>query len=419
MSNEPNPTQDDALASLRAEAASADPAKVYALATALVARMAMEEAFPLFSQAAAAGHNRARIEAARMLLYGVGTASNPAQGVRLLDEAETAGNVIAAYLLAMISVGNQAVKRDARINQRLLLAVNAGYAPALTAAAIHFGRRNDEQDQALCMDLLRQAAGVGDPVAAQLLAARMQAAAADGQTPAMGAGSTFDPLPACSVHPFALGLVRERLALEETWQQPPVKRLSDRPKLGGIDSLLSADECRLLMIAARPRLSHSHTLDPQTGAKSFNSIRTSQDASFDPLQEDLALRLVQARMATAAGVELVFAEPLIVLRYAPGEQYHPHRDYLPSAALAGNRPQAGDRAGTICAYLNDVEAGGETVFPAAGVTIAPTAGSAIAFANLLPDGSPDPDSLHAGLPVERGEKWLATLWIRQGPYRDF
>ncbi len=413
MSNEPNPTPDDALASLRAEAASADPAKVYALATALVARMAMEEAFPLFIQAAAAGHNRARIEAARMLLYGVGTEPNPGQGVRLLEEAETAGNVIAAYLLAMISVGNQAVTRDARINQRLLLAVNAGYAPALTTAAIHFGRRNDEQDQALCVRLLTQAAGVGDPVAAQLLAARMQAAAGDDQP------SASDSLPACSVRPFALGLVRERLALEETWQQPPVKRLSDRPKLGAIDSLLSADECRLLMAAARPRLSHSHTLDPQSGAKSFNAIRTSQDASFDPLQEDLALRLVQARMATAAGVELVFAEPLIVLRYAPGEQYHPHRDYLPSAALAGNRPQAGDRAGTICAYLNDVEAGGETVFPAAGVTIAPTAGSAIAFANLQSDGSPDPDSLHAGLPVERGEKWLATLWIRQGPYRDF
>ena len=413
MSNEPNPTQDDALASLRAEAASADPAKVYALATALVARMAMEEAFPLFVQAAAAGHNRARIEAARMLLYGVGTDPNPGQGVRLLEEAETAGNVIAAYLMAMISVGNQAVTRDARINQRLLLAVNAGYAPALTTAAIHFGRRNDEQDQALCVGLLRQAAGVGDPVAAQLLAARMQADAGDDQA------SASDSLPACSVRPFALGLVRERMALEETWQQPPVKRLSDRPKLGAIDNLLSADECRLLMAAARPRLSHSHTLDPQSGTKSFNAIRTSQDASFDPLQEDLALRLVQARMATAAGVELVFAEPLIVLRYAPGEQYHPHRDYLPSAALAGNRPQAGDRAGTICAYLNDVEAGGETVFPAAGLTIAPTAGSAIAFANLQSDGSPDADSLHAGLPVERGEKWLATLWIRQGPYRDF
>jgi hypothetical protein len=35
------------------------------------------------------------------------------------------------------------------------------------------------------------------------------------------------------------------------------------------------------------------------------------------------------------------------------------------------------------------------------------------------DGRPDPDTLHAGVPVERGEKWLATLWLRQRRYRDF
>jgi len=29
------------------------------------------------------------------------------------------------------------------------------------------------------------------------------------------------------------------------------------------------------------------------------------------------------------------------------------------------------------------------------------------------------DSLHAGLPVLQGEKWLATLWIRQGQYRAY
>jgi hypothetical protein len=43
----------------------------------------------------------------------------------------------------------------------------------------------------------------------------------------------------------------------------------------------------------------------------------------------------------------------------------------------------------------------------------------VVFDNLFADGRPDPDSLHAGTPVERGEKWLATLWIRQRRYRDF
>ena len=43
----------------------------------------------------------------------------------------------------------------------------------------------------------------------------------------------------------------------------------------------------------------------------------------------------------------------------------------------------------------------------------------IAFRNLTADGRPDPDSLHAGLPVARGEKWLATLWLRQRSCRAF
>jgi hypothetical protein len=33
------------------------------------------------------------------------------------------------------------------------------------------------------------------------------------------------------------------------------------------------------------------------------------------------------------------------------------------------------------------------------------------------DGTLDEDTLHAGLPVERGEKWIATKWLRERPYR--
>ena len=51
--------------------------------------------------------------------------------------------------------------------------------------------------------------------------------------------------------------------------------------------------------------------------------------------------------------------------------------------------------------------------------MSPTAGRAVVFDNLLEDGSPDVDSLHADLPVQRGVKWLATLWLRQAPYRYF
>ena len=74
---------------------------------------------------------------------------------------------------------------------------------------------------------------------------------------------------------------------------------------------------------------------------------------------------------------------------------------------------------TICTYLNHVECGGETVFPQADVSVSPMAGRAIVFDNLSADGQPDPASLHAGLPVTAGEKWLATLWLRERRYRAY
>jgi hypothetical protein len=43
----------------------------------------------------------------------------------------------------------------------------------------------------------------------------------------------------------------------------------------------------------------------------------------------------------------------------------------------------------------------------------------VIFDNLAPDGQPDPRTLHAGLPVREGEKWLATLWLRERRYRAF
>ena len=392
-----------------------------------VAAGEVEAAVAAYRAAAEAGHNRARVELARMLLHGIGVPDDPGAAIAWLERAEQAGNAVAGYLLALIAVGGRLVPRDGRINQRVSLAVSAGFPPAMLAAAIHFGRRPGARDQALCIELLQRAALAGNDTAAQLLCARLRrgegcardesgADEIQGQLSERGIG----PLPDCSAGtPLQPTAVENRLALQDAWYAPPVEELAQRPKLAAIPALLSADECRLLMATSSPRLRQSHTLHPDDASKLYTGIRTSSDASYDPLQEDLALRLVQARMASAAGAELVHAEQLIVLRYAPGEQYHPHRDYLPPSAIEQDPRNAGDRAATICVYLNEVEAGGATEFPSAGLRIEPQAGKAIAFSNLLGDGRPDPDSLHAGLPVERGEKWLATLWLRQRPYRTY
>lgn len=284
------------------------------------------------------------------------------------------------------------------------------------------------------MRLLAHGANLGDAVAAQLLADRL--ARGEGCQPQPGAAAGLrkqlamagvGALPAVTaaippvVYPLReSGLVPPgTLALEDALQAAPVETLSQAPHVMQIDHLLSADECRLLIACAMPGLRRSQALDPVTGQAMPMALRTSSDASFDPIVEDLALRLVQLRMARSARMELTHAEHLIVLRYRPGEEYRPHRDYRPASSLLSDRPQAGNRARTICVYLNDVEAGGETEFPIAGVRVTPQAGRAVVFDNLHPDGRPDENSLHAGRPVERGEKWLATLWLRERRYRHY
>ena len=72
---------------------------------------------------------------------------------------------------------------------------------------------------------------------------------------------------------------------------------------------------------------------------------------------------------------------------------------------------------TVLLYLNDVAAGGGTSFPHVGLTIMPRQGSALYFAYTADDQSVDTLSLHAGLPVEQGEKWLAVKWLRQEKYQ--
>ena len=116
---------------------------------------------------------------------------------------------------------------------------------------------------------------------------------------------------------------------------------------------------------------------------------------------------------------LSHAEHLIVLRYEPGQEYRPHRDYRPPGSIERDRPKPATACARSACTSTRSRPAAKREFPVAGLQVAPRPGRAVIFDNLLRTAAPDLDSLHAGLPVQRGEKWLATLWLRQGRYRDF
>jgi len=173
-----------------------------------------------------------------------------------------------------------------------------------------------------------------------------------------------------------------------------------------------------VMLTATRHLKPSMTADP-AGRWVKVGVRTSDEALIDPLLEDVVLRQVQRRMAAVAGLPVTHAEPLIVLRYSAGQEYRPHSDCLPDSLVTPlEQGGSGQRLSTVIAYLNASCTGGATTFPRLDLRVEPRAGSVLCFSNLDADGKPDPGAVHAGEPVTAGLKWICTLWMRQGPYRQ-
>lgn len=177
--------------------------------------------------------------------------------------------------------------------------------------------------------------------------------------------------------------------------------------------LLSPETCAQLIHLARERLQTAQVSDEHTGENVPHGARISEMAW--PRREDFpVLQELAKGIARLVGTDVACLEPLQILHYRPGGEYQPHFDAF--AADSPTLSQGGNRQWTLIFYLNAVEGGGETAFPELGLRIFPIPGAGVLFRNLETSGQRDPLSLHAGLPVLKGEKWIATQWIRQGPY---
>ena len=64
-----------------------------------------------------------------------------------------------------------------------------------------------------------------------------------------------------------------------------------------------------------------------------------------------------------------------------------------------------------CGQLSDVERGGKTAFPMAGVAVSPVKGSAVYWYDLLSPGEVDERTWHGACPVVLGEKWGMTITV--------
>ena len=189
------------------------------------------------------------------------------------------------------------------------------------------------------------------------------------------------------------------------------------PNVALLTDLLSEKECADLIRLASGKLQRSQVVDRDSGQLEVSAVRTSEGTHFQRGENALVQRLEQ-RIAAITGVPVDHGEPLQVLHYRVGDEYRPHNDYFDPGAPGSDEHlrHGGQRVATMVIYLNRVEEGGGTGFPQLGLAVRPQPGCAVYFEYFNSAGELDPRCLHAGTPVVRGEKWIVTKWLRQGPY---
>jgi prolyl 4-hydroxylase len=198
-------------------------------------------------------------------------------------------------------------------------------------------------------------------------------------------------------------------------QAEPITQLSESPRIFLLKGFLSGKECDYIIKLAQPNLIASQVVDEQNAGEATDRRRTSRGFFLSKHRNDRILNRIEKHISSITGLPIENGEDLHVLHYGIGGEYQPHFDYFNPATPGGADclRRGGQRVASVIMYLNTPEAGGETIFPRAKISITPTKGDAVLFYNCTPSGIVDPNSFHGGAPVKGGEKWIMTKWIRE------
>ena len=178
----------------------------------------------------------------------------------------------------------------------------------------------------------------------------------------------------------------------------------EEPLVVVLGSVLDDEECEALIQLSKDLLQRSKI----GSTKEVSDIRTSSGAFLTDVKNHILAR-VEKRVSAIMGIPIEHGEGLHILNYKPGQEYKEHLDYFaPTSKAAKN-----NRISTLVLYLNDVEEGGTTFFPKLNLTVCPQKGMAVYFEYFYNDSILNELTLHAGAPVVKGEKWIATQWMRR------
>lgn len=181
----------------------------------------------------------------------------------------------------------------------------------------------------------------------------------------------------------------------------------EEPLIVVLGNVLSDEECEELIKLSTDKMKRSKI----GTTREENALRTSS-SMFIEESENLIVAGIEKRIAAVMNIPIEHGEGLQILQYTPGQQYKAHHDFFSSSSSVTN-----NRISTLVMYLNEVEQGGETFFPHLNFSVTPRKGMAVYFEYFYNDQTLNDLTLHGGAPVEIGEKWVATQWMRKQKIR--
>lgn len=199
--------------------------------------------------------------------------------------------------------------------------------------------------------------------------------------------------------------VAARLAADARVQRVPSDRLELFQLRDFVDRALCADLVQMIEAQRRPS-----TVADFNGDDYFRTSETCDLSGDNP-----AVIALEHKLEALTGIDPAYGEPLQGQRYDVGQEFKAHCDWFNPDGQDYRKfcSVAGQRTWTFMVYLNPVEAGGATRFKAVGKTFQPEAGKLVGWNNRRPDLRPNPNTIHHGMKVRKGLKYVITKWYRE------
>ena len=185
---------------------------------------------------------------------------------------------------------------------------------------------------------------------------------------------------------------------------------SEKLELFKIDNFLNTDECYELLSLIRGSLRKS-TITNQSGT--LKNYRTSKTCDLSLINHPL-INDIDQRICDMLGFDASYSEPIQAQWYDVDQEFKPHTDYFEpnTKEFEVHAKHRGQRTWTFMIYLNNTLSGGATAFTRVNKAFLPKRGTAVIWNSLTPEGKENIESMHWGMPIEKGFKVIITKWFR-------